>query len=373
MSLPPGWKVKRELNRIRDQILRKITTYSEPRVRILHNFWLTIKAQPITGNVPMGNKVAIFILFQQNGVARSTYLTCDHLIEQGYSPFVLSNAPLSDTDRAALLARSAILLERPNFGYDFGAYQDGIRILGKMGCRPDRLILMNDSTWFPIRANDTSIARMEASGEAFTGQVEKIESDIRDYNGIDHLESHLLMFTKPALECSAFVDFWKDYPASSNRTNTILQGEKKLSDTMFKAGFVSSGLVSRQQFLNCVSSLSYVQLQAVVTEFCDVRDDVTYSLRKLIQNMQDTPEWREDAMQQLKNLVFTHNYLLSTTFVFATMTYLGLGFVKKGHEKIAQVTRRKVLSLAGSAKIEPLDPIVRAEIEQVVANWTTKK
>lgn len=370
MTLPPYWKVKREVTRIRNQMSRVAADFYEPPLRILHKRWLETKARPLTGKLPVGPKVAILVVYQPKGIARSLFLTADHLIQQGYSPFILCNMPLMDDDRTALLARAALLLERPNFGYDFGAYQDGIRLLEKLGCKPDRLILMNDSTWFPLRANDTSIARMEASGDAFTGQVEKIEPDLRHRKRIDHIESHLLMFTKTAIEGRDFREFWKNYSASSNRENTIKRGEKRLSAAMFNAGFRSEGLLSRKKFLSGLTTLSYDDLCTVISETCDVRGDVTNKITQLIQQAQNTPEWRNEVMRGLEELVFTHNFLLSTAFVFASMKFLDLGFVKKGKEEIVHLTQQKVLGLAADGKIAQLDPSVLLEIEQAVAQWT---
>ena len=194
MNLPPIWKVTREIRRVGDQAARAAIYFYEPPLRVLHNVWLNRAARPLSGSLVLGSKVAVLVLYQPKSVARSIFLTCDHLITQGYSPFILSNAPVSASDRAELLARSALLLERANFGYDFGAYQDGVRLLAKMGHKPDRLILMNDSTWFPLRANDTSIARMEASADAFTGHAFRNEPNIG--RGRDHMEAHRLCLTK---------------------------------------------------------------------------------------------------------------------------------------------------------------------------------
>ena len=209
MSLPPIWKVKREIGRVGDQARRLTSKLYEIPVRANHNRWLTNVAQPLPGKRILGNKVAIVVLFQPKGVAASVFLMCDHLISQGYSPFILSNGPLSDGDRFALLEKSALLLVRPNFGCDFGAYQDGIRLLDRIGCKLDTLIIMNDSTWFPLRANDTSIARMEASTDAFTGHILRNEPDIR--RGQAHIDSHLLMFKKTTFESASFRDFWSSY------------------------------------------------------------------------------------------------------------------------------------------------------------------
>lgn len=50
---------------------------------------------------------------------------------------------------------------------------------------------MKDSTWFPIRSNDTSLKRMEALDVDFSGHIYKIQNEEKKWR--DHLESRLLM------------------------------------------------------------------------------------------------------------------------------------------------------------------------------------
>jgi hypothetical protein len=369
MSLLPFWKLLREVRRIQDQFSIIAMDFYEPLLRQLHKRWLSKVARPLTGAISLNEKIAIFVLYQPNGVADSVLMTCDHLIHQGYSPFIICNSNLSEPDMTALICRSALLLVRPNFGYDFGAYQDGLHIIDIMEFKPDRLILMNDSTWFPLRSNDSSITRMEASGRAFTGQVEKIEPDQRKERGIDHFESHFLMFTRTALESTAFIEFWHNYRASSDRRKTITRGEKQLSDTMFKAGFKSEGLVSRNQFLNCLSAVSLDDFRAAITEFCDVHDRTTLEFSYIMQDPKQTVEWQQETIDKLDCFVERFNFVVTTMFVFASMKYLDLGFVKKGRHKIPLATQQKVLALAAAGKIEPLHPTVCAEMEQSVIKW----
>jgi hypothetical protein len=368
MTLPPAWKVKRELRRIRDQAQRTSAKFYEPPLRSLHDRWLNKTARPSSGSLPLGNKVAVLVLYQPKGVARSIFLTCDHLIAQGYSPFILSNARLSDDDRAALLARAALVLERPNFGYDFGAYQDGIRLLDKMGHKPDRLILMNDSTWFPLRANDTSIARMEASGDAFTGLAFRNEPDVG--RGRDHMEAHLLMFGKDALHCSAFKAFWNQYPASSYRDTTIDRGEKGITAAMFDAGFMSEGLASRHLFVERLDNASFETHHKILADAGFNPNELHRRTLDLLTTATDSIEWQRQVRDHLNDLLHLFAPVLSTTLIYGAMKELGLGFVKKAREDFFHRTRIKVLELEAAGEIEALDPDVRAEMRASVANWT---
>ena len=80
MTVPPLWKVKREIYRSRDQVSSASSNLYELPLRYLHNRWLNKAARPLSGSFVMGSKVAVLILYQPKGVARSTFLTCDHLI-----------------------------------------------------------------------------------------------------------------------------------------------------------------------------------------------------------------------------------------------------------------------------------------------------
>ena len=368
MTLPPIWKVRREVKRIRDQLSRAAAYFYEPPVRLLHKRWLITKARPLTGQLPLGSKVAILVVYQPKGIASSLFLTCDHLIDQGYSPFILCNMPLSDDDRTALLARAAMLLERPNFGYDFGAYQDGIRLLERLGCKPDRLILMNDSTWFPLRANDSSIARMEASGDGFTGLAFRNEPNVGRRR--NHMEAHLLMFDKTSLLSSAFAAFWGKYPASSNRDTTIGKGEKGISKALFDAGFMSDGLVSRRLFIGRITNASFLTLHKILAESRFNPSKLQERTVQLFATARDSVEWQRQVREHMNDLLHLFAPVLSTTLIYGAMKELGLRFVKKSQEESFHLTRIKVLELEAAGDIEALDDDVRAEMCGSVADWT---
>ena len=46
--------------------------------------------------------MALLLLYQPAGVSDATRWTCEHLVHKGYAPLIISNAPLSEADRALL-------------------------------------------------------------------------------------------------------------------------------------------------------------------------------------------------------------------------------------------------------------------------------
>lgn len=364
------WKIQREIKRIEDKALRLSTRIYEPVLRYRHNTWLNRTAQPLNGKLPLGKKIAIFVLFQPKGVAPSVYLTCEHLIARGYSPFILSNSPLTATDRAALLSRSALLLERPNFGYDFGAYQDGIRLLNRRDCRPDRLILLNDSTWFPLRKNDTSIVRMEESGDAFTGHV--FNDQPSKQKGSTHVESHFLMFDYNAIQSDAFTEFWKKYRMSSDRINTIEHGEKGISEAMFDAGFTSQCLASKELLIKALENASSISFNKVVTQALIFPDRRKPGMPPDLNIEVETPEWKSMIINQIREIFDSRSPVLTTSFIYGIIALLGVGFVKKAQDSRFHFARAKVLELDASGEIDALDPRVRDEMRASVTNWVQK-
>jgi lipopolysaccharide biosynthesis protein len=67
---------------------------------------------------------------------------------------VVSNLPLVPEERETLRRACWQLIERPNVGYDFGAYRDAILLLGPKLRDLERLVLVNDLLWFPVGEAD---------------------------------------------------------------------------------------------------------------------------------------------------------------------------------------------------------------------------
>jgi hypothetical protein len=364
MTLPPLWKVKRELDRIRVGVWRAWRgALIEPPRQWLYDRHTEKHQHPVTGRAALTQRVVVLVLFQPKGLASSVQLTLDHLVAQGWSVVVVSNAPLSIRDAAIVTDRAALLLERPNVGYDFGGYRAGLRLLAHLGHRPERLILINDSTWFPLREGDDTLHRMEALGAAMAGQIFRAEQG----RGRDHLESHLLMFSPEALAHPVWARFWNGFVMSDDRVTTILRGEKGLSQALMSAGLRVVGLIGRESFLTCLDRLTDPDLRNVMADVVHHRPDAQAYCVALSQS----DAWRAGFLEWVNGvLANSRQHLVSVTFVAPAMQLRGMGFVKKTRDRRFHLARIKVLELEAAGRIVSLHPAVRAEIAAAVAEWT---
>lgn len=342
--------------------------YDPPR-RVLHDLTLPLRLKLRPGHLPFGDKLAVVVLFQPRGLARSTFFTLDHLVAQGYTPVVVSNAGIGPGDMDALARRVALTLMRPNAGYDFGAYRDGLRVLAERGVSARRLILMNDSTWFPLRDDDSTIARMEALGADFAGHIFKTES--AEKRGLDHVESHLLMFSDIAQASDAFRNFWAGYVMSDTRTLTIARGEKRLTQTMLAAGLKVRTLLGREQLLEILGGLDDRALCQALEEVVHHREDAAAFCSDLRGAAMQGKAWRAAFLGWVdRELRSSRQHLLSVCFVAPAMRHGGLGFVKKAADRRHHLSRMRVLELEAAGAIAPLHADVRSEIHAAVAGWT---
>ena len=90
-------------------------------------------------------KVAIYLIFPTSGVQESHLSAIEYIASSGYSPLVVSNLFLGDSDRQEVRSRCWQLIERPNYGFDFGGYRDGVLQLASSLHELTRLVIVNDS------------------------------------------------------------------------------------------------------------------------------------------------------------------------------------------------------------------------------------
>lgn len=97
------------------------------------------------GTHPSGPRVCVYTIYPIAGVRQSHFDTLEALGTAGFSAIVVSNLPLDATARADLAARSAMVIERPNFGYDFGAYREGVLSVHRQRSSLSCLVQQNEA------------------------------------------------------------------------------------------------------------------------------------------------------------------------------------------------------------------------------------
>ena len=284
------WKIKRELNRIRQQLRAIPEFFIEPWQRKRHDAERKTALQAISGQIPQYPKVALLLIYQPQGISNSTVWTCQHLVSKGYSPLVISNAPVSQADLENILPWTWRLATRKNFGYDFGGYRDGIWLLNHWEIDPEVLIIMNDSIWFPLHQEEKLIHRMEASTAQFVGalQLDPSRETInlplkkRPFYG-----SFFLLVQHGAWAHPAFQAFWTNYQITSNKHKTIRRGERGLSHAMMDAGLSCEAIYTRTALDNFFKQLEPSELKRVLGDLVTIDERLEANQKSCLAHFAD--------------------------------------------------------------------------------------
>ena len=368
MTLPPAWKIKRELVRPFKRLIVPIQYPLDLTRQSLHDVRSSQRVKVTQTERPLGDRIAIFVIFQPNGIAASTFFTMDHLVEQGFDVVVVCNGPHRSADILRLAQTATLIVERPNLGYDFGGYRDGLRVVNARAKKPRRLVFLNDSTWFPLRLGDDTLSRMDQVCKIMIGHIFKTEDEKKPAN--DHVESHLLMFSGEGVASPAFKEFWANLVLSNRRDATIARGEKQITQAILKQESEAKGLLSHEAVTALLSNMDSAEIKAVMN--CVIPYD--QGTRVLFEKLNE--QWDKEPGASLAFQAWVHQalsnssqYLLSAAFVNFAMRYGKLGFAKKADEIRFHLARQEVLRMEKAGLIPPLHPAVRSEMLAMVERW----
>lgn len=328
------WKLGRELQRIGQQLRSIPEFFLEPGQRRRHDATRTQWLRPLEGAVPLARKVALLLLYQPAGVSKATRWTCEHLVRKGYAPLIISNASLSIADRAMLVPVTWRMAERPNFGYDFGGYRDGIWLLDQLQADPDVLIILNDSIWFPLTSNETLIDRMEASTADFVGALQL--DPLRQREGIPMKKrpffgSFFLMAKRGALQHLAFQRFWERYRLTSNKYKTIRRGERGLSHTLLDAGIRCEAIYTRSALDAHMRSLDNAALRRLLQQdLITIDERIEQDMQSCVTAYEDSNYWRTRAIDLALRVTEKQNVL--ATAPITSLTVFEVSYLKKSRD-----------------------------------------
>jgi hypothetical protein len=365
----PVWKLRRELHRGYEHLWALAGLVYEPVLKWLHDRWRNrLDLPPDQGITPAG-KVAIVLVYQPRGIAPSLVVTLRHLVAQGYAPLIVSNAPLSPASLATLAPVVWRIVERPNFGYDFGGYRDGILLLRRWGTRVERLIVMNDSIWMPLQPGSNLVARMEAATGDVIGGF-KHPDTLRKRGGkrrAGFVESYLYLFNEPALNHPAMIRFWQGYRVSSNKLNAVYRGERGFSRRMDAAGLTVTGLFTPAGLLAALREKPVATLRLSLTYAAYTEDDLSSECSDLLQRDPGAAGWREDALRHVEKTIARRRF--NASFPYPSIALLGMDFLKKsagpsgqGGASLHSQMRRQYLRAVKAGDLPEPFPEVLTEI-----------
>lgn len=358
----PKWKLRRELDRTAQQLKAVAGLIWEPFIQRHHDRNRARRIEISPGERSLTNRVLIYLLFQSDRILDSTIETCRLMEEQGYSTVIVSNAPLTPESRSRLAKVSWRVMQRPNYGYDFGGYRDGILHLMENGIRPDWLMLLNDSVWFPLRRNDCLVERLEQSGLDVSGTIvhRRFRKTLLRSRATRVIESYLFLFNAKALNSQAFRDFWLNYRVSSIKYNAVHRGERQVAEVMLKAGFRADGLFDREGFLEFCNYQDAPYLEKVLRYSNYTTPIFRSSSQSLLARFDGTEAWRQDALSHLRTVSNKHSFFASFPFVAAGG--LGVPLIKRSNGALQKLARQSVLHAIAANDIPPFRESVMAEM-----------
>lgn len=353
-------KLGREIRRIKDQINSWAMRVYEPWMRRQRERHPSRYMLIHEGDLPNPGKLAIYLVYQPKGLGLSTLRTLQHFQQHGYAVFLVSNAPLDNADLERARPHCWKLMERNNFGYDFGGYQDAIRHMWSAKLHPTHLVIINDSIWFPLHDKCDLLERMEQSPSSFTGAFQLEPTRRRNPKGKKRpfMGSFFWHFKQETLETPAFAAFWNDYKATSSKYATIRRGERRFTHHMQDAGVSIEGLFSRHQFDEWLNCLEAEELKLALSDLCTTDHQLNERRQKLLLAASLDTDWKMEALTLAKAITESQN-IMATAPIFMVRE-MGLPFLKKAIDP-ANLLALECLT-EHSASRDWIDELVLSEI-----------
>ena len=250
MNMQRILKINRELKRIVTQVIKFPSFMCEYLfLNFIYDKMISNKKIVHEGIKPIVGEMAIYLVYARDGLQKSHHDMFLQLDIENITPIIVSNLPLSTRDLNLLLEKSALVIERPNVGYDFGGYRDAILHLAPDLSELDRLYVLNDSVWM-IGGSQSWFEQVRLSDCDFVGATTHYginRVDPREFRNLQwefttkhrnfHYASYALAINKNILCDKRFINFWSTLLISNNKKRTVKRGEIGLSKWVKKNGF----------------------------------------------------------------------------------------------------------------------------------------
>ncbi|MGH7260839.1 MAG: rhamnan synthesis F family protein [Nitrospiraceae bacterium] len=320
-------RISRRLKRERTRLLNVVYALRDPLINLIWDRYRDRWIQVHQGCLPASGNVAVFLAYQPRSVSEETYASLAALRRAGFTPIVVLNHPVREQDRARIAEHTHLFCSRPNLGYDFGGYRDGLYVLKRHAGVVENLILANDSVIFPLFEDTGFVSRMIQRGGSFNAVTSS--EGVEGYRPYDRAcadyerglppmpgrycaSSYFLLFKNRPFDDPVFTTFWSGYRMTSSRRQTILRGEIGLTRHFRCHGIEPTILYDVSYISDCLAVIEISQLPEVLSglqlrwkSWEDERD------RLLYRAADGLPGWAGDARRFIL-LSILNGYVLHT-------------------------------------------------------------
>lgn len=269
--------------------------------RKYYDYFLSEKCRSIHGTQSVSPRRAVYLIYPSEGLLPSHLRSLRYLDAKGICTTIVSNLPLSQAEEDALKPLCHRYIQRPNFGYDFGGYRDGVLSLVEGLSGMEQLILLNDSAWFPISdktdwlddvdklevnfgaaASNYGLPRPEPA--AFREMVFDYRTDHQNF----HYTSYALSFDRDIISHPDFVEFWQNFPLTNKKRRVVRRGEIGLTAWVIKQGFTHGETLGVQHIEGELDTLDEARLREIARSTMVPEDSQMQRVKSELKNTMDT-------------------------------------------------------------------------------------
>ena len=195
---------------------------------------------------PTQHRAVLYVAWGEITPAKKTALA--NLAASGLDIFVIVNRKASG-DYKAYLPYARVVMDRPNWGYDFGGWKDGVQHFDLSGY--DFIYFVNDSIigpWAPVTEHLDAFEQSEA----------KVFGMTDNFGWMHHIESYFFGLSAELYHSIRLQGFWRKFKYKNRRKHAIDLGEMALSTILLDYNWyivASRADLDNKYILNCNKSL----------------------------------------------------------------------------------------------------------------------
>ena len=177
------------------------------------------------------NKVCLFSHFDKDNIIDDYVINYLKKIKEiGFNIVFISTSLLDKKEVFKLQNLCNVVIIKENIGRDFGAWASGIKYLNEKNFNIKKVLLCNDSIYFPLFEINSMFKKMENKNIDMWGITDSFE---RNY----HIQSYFLVFNEKILKSKFWKRFWKDFKIYKDKNKIINKYEIGITQKAIKYGF----------------------------------------------------------------------------------------------------------------------------------------
>ena len=187
-------------------------------------------------------RLLIYVHFNKyDHISRHVFYQIEHMRPLFEKLVFISNSKLSLSEVEKLREKKLIdeFIQRENTGYDFGAWHDGMALVGFDKLREyDSITVMNDTCFGPLWDMEPIYQKYESDSKVdFWGMTNHQEVKQRNLFINEHLQSYFISFKKRLVQSTVFQNFWQSVENYIDVQKVIDNYETQYTKKFVDAGF----------------------------------------------------------------------------------------------------------------------------------------